>query len=103
MVIRVEGRQMKITVAELEHVARLARLQISSEEKENLTEQMNRILLYMEKLNELDTGGVDPTSHVVDLLNAFRDDAVKESLPREQILENAPEANEAEFVVPRVI
>jgi len=94
---------MKITIAEVEHVARLARLQISSEEKESLTEQMNRILLYMEKLNELDTMGVDPTSHVVDLHNAFRADAVKESLPREQTLDNAPEANEAEFVVPRVI
>jgi aspartyl-tRNA(Asn)/glutamyl-tRNA(Gln) amidotransferase subunit C len=94
---------MKITMAEVEHVARLARLQISAEEKENLTEQMNRILLYMEKLNELNTTGVEPTSHVIDLHNAFRVDAVKESLPREQTLENAPEANEAEFVVPRVI
>ena len=94
---------MKITIAEVEHVAKLARLQISSEEKENLTEQMNRILLYMEKLNELNTVGVEPTSHVLDLHNAFRADAVKESLAREQTLENAPEANEAEFIVPRII
>jgi aspartyl-tRNA(Asn)/glutamyl-tRNA(Gln) amidotransferase subunit C len=94
---------MKITIEEVEHVAILARLQVSSEEKENLTEQMNRILHYMEKLNELDTMGVDPTSHVVDLYNAFRVDAVKESLPRDQTLGNAPEDNEAEFVVPRVI
>jgi aspartyl-tRNA(Asn)/glutamyl-tRNA(Gln) amidotransferase subunit C len=94
---------MKITIEEVENVARLARLEVSAEEKENLTEQMNRILDYMEKLNELDTTGVDPTSHVVDLHNAFRVDAVKESLPRDQTLENAPEANEAEFVVPRVI
>ena len=94
---------MKITIAEVEHVAKLARLQISSEEKENLTEQMNRILLYMEKLSELNTVGVEPTSHVLDLHNAFRADAVKESLPREQTLENAPEANEAEFIVPRII
>jgi aspartyl-tRNA(Asn)/glutamyl-tRNA(Gln) amidotransferase subunit C len=94
---------MKITIEEAEHVARLARLEVSSEEKENLTEQMNRILDYMEKLNELDTTGVDPTSHVVDLHNAFRTDAVKESLPRDRTLENAPEANEAEFIVPRII
>jgi aspartyl-tRNA(Asn)/glutamyl-tRNA(Gln) amidotransferase subunit C len=94
---------MKITIAEVEHVAKLARLQISSEEKEDLTEQMNRILLYMEKLNELNTVGVEPTSHVLDLHNAFRADAVKESLAREQTLENAPEANEAEFIVPRII
>ena len=94
---------MKITIAEVEHVAKLARLEISFEEKENLTEQMNRILLYMEKLSELNTVGVEPTSHVLDLHNAFRADAVNDSLPREQTLENAPEANEAEFVVPRVI
>jgi len=94
---------MKIAIAEVEHVAKLARLQISSEEKENLTEQMNRILLYMEKLNELNTVGVEPTSHVLDLHNAFRADTVNESLPREQTLENAPEANEAEFIVPRII
>lgn len=94
---------MKITVEEIEHVAKLARLEVSTEEKQNLTEQLNEILLYMEKLNELDTMGVDPTSHVVDLHNAFRADAVKESLPREQTLDNAPEANEAQFVVPRVI
>ena len=94
---------MKITIAEVEHVAKLARLEISFEEKENLTEQMNRILLYMEKLSELNTVGVEPTSHVLDLHNAFRADAVKESLPREQALENAPEANEAEFIVPRII
>ena len=94
---------MKITPEEVEHVARLARLKISSEEKGNLTEQMNRILLYMEKLNELDTSGVEPTSHVVDLQNAFRVDAIKESLARDQILDNAPEANEEEFIVPRII
>ena len=94
---------MKITIEEVEHVATLARLEVNPEEKENLTEQMNRILDYMEKLNELDTTGVDPTSHVVDLHNAFRVDAVKTSLPRDQTLENAPEANEEEFVVPRVI
>ena len=94
---------MKITLEEVEHVATLARLEISSEAKVNLTEQMNEILLYMDKLNELDTTGVEPTSHVVDLHNAFRVDAVKESFPRDQILDNAPEANEAEFIVPKII
>jgi aspartyl-tRNA(Asn)/glutamyl-tRNA(Gln) amidotransferase subunit C len=95
--------KMKITIEEVEHVARLARLEINAEEKRSLTEQMNEILLYMEKLNELDTTGVNPTSHVVDLRNAFRVDLVKESFPRDQILDNAPEDNEAEFIVPRII
>ena len=94
---------MKITVEEVEHVARLARLEVSTEEKQNLTEQLNEILLYMEKLNELDTTGVVPTSHVVDLHNAFREDIVEESMDRTETLKNAPEDNDAEFVVPRVI
>ena len=94
---------MKITKGEVEHVAGLARLEVGAEEKEQLTEQMNQILLYMEKLNELDTAGVRPTSHAIDLHNAFRDDAVQESMNRTDTLENAPEANEGEFIVPRVI
>jgi aspartyl-tRNA(Asn)/glutamyl-tRNA(Gln) amidotransferase subunit C len=94
---------MKITLREVEHVAELARLEVSSEEKDELTQQMNRILVYMEKLNELDTTDVAPTSHVVDLTNAFREDVVQASLPRSESLNNAPESNGAEFIVPRVI
>jgi aspartyl-tRNA(Asn)/glutamyl-tRNA(Gln) amidotransferase subunit C len=94
---------MKITLEEVEHVANLARLEVSADEKKHLTEQMNRILLYMEKLNELETSGIVPTSHAIDLHNAFRDDGVQQSLQRDESLENAPEANEEEFVVPRVI
>ena len=81
---------MKITADEIEHVAKLARLEVSVEEKEQLTEQMNRILLYVEKLNELETTGVVPTSHAIDLHNAFRADRVQQSLPRDESLENAP-------------
>lgn len=94
---------MKITAEEVEHVARLARLDVSSNEKEHLTQQMNRILVYMEKLNELDTNGVAATSHVVDLQNAFRQDQVRESLSRDESLANAPDSNDVEFIVPRVI
>lgn len=94
---------MKITPEEVEHVARLARLEVSPAEKEELTWQMNRILQYMEKLNELDTAGVPPTSHVIDLENAFREDLVENSLPRDVSMENAPESNGVEFVVPRII
>jgi aspartyl-tRNA(Asn)/glutamyl-tRNA(Gln) amidotransferase subunit C len=94
---------MKITPEEVEHVARLARLEVSPAEKEELTRQMNRILQYMEKLNELDTTGVAATAHVVDLSNAFREDLVESSLPRDVSLDNAPESNGVEFVVPRII
>ena len=94
---------MKITSKEVEHVAELARLEVNGEEKQQLTEQMNRILMYMEKLNELDTEGVTPTSHAIDLYNAFREDVVQESMKRTDTLKNAPEANESEFIVPRVL
>jgi aspartyl-tRNA(Asn)/glutamyl-tRNA(Gln) amidotransferase subunit C len=94
---------MRITPEEVEHVAQLARLEVSAAEKEALTGQMNRILQYMEKLSELDTTGVLPTSHVIDLTNAFREDLVESSLPRDVSLENAPESNGVEFVVPRII
>ena len=94
---------MKITEEEIENVAELARLEVSGDEKKLLTEQMNSILDYMEKLNELDTTEVVPTSHAIDLQNAFRKDRVQESLPRNESLKNAPETNEAEFIVPRVI
>ncbi|MBW1979879.1 MAG: Asp-tRNA(Asn)/Glu-tRNA(Gln) amidotransferase subunit GatC [Deltaproteobacteria bacterium] len=94
---------MKISREEIEHIAELARLEISDREKDELTGQMNRILQYMEKLNELDTTGVAATSHAIDLQNAFREDTVQQSLPREECLANAPESNGVEFVVPRVI
>jgi aspartyl-tRNA(Asn)/glutamyl-tRNA(Gln) amidotransferase subunit C len=94
---------VKITPEEVEHVARLARLEVSPTEKEELTRQLNRILQYMEKLNELDTTSIPPTSHVIDLKNAFREDLVESSLPRDVSLENAPESNGVEFVVPRII
>ena len=94
---------MKITIGEVEHVAELARLEVDDQEKQQLTEQMNQILLYMEKLNELETEGVPPTSHAIDLHNAFREDVVQESMNKTDTLENAPEANDNEFIVPRVI
>jgi aspartyl-tRNA(Asn)/glutamyl-tRNA(Gln) amidotransferase subunit C len=94
---------VKITPEEVGHVARLARLELDPLEKEGLTRQMNRILQYMEKLNELDTTGVPTISHVIDLNNAFREDVVESSLPRDVSLENAPEANGVDFVVPRII
>jgi len=95
---------MKITRPEVEHVARLARLALTEEELGRLTGDMDAILLYVEKLNELDTDGIVPTAHAVPVENAFRVDAIKPSMDRELVLENAPEqgANGC-FRVPRVI
>jgi len=94
---------MNISADEVRQVAKLARLQLAPEEVEPLTEQLDRILAYVAKLNELDTTGVTPTTHALSLQNAFREDEVKASLPREDALANAPQDNGEAFVVPKVL
>ncbi|HET6461456.1 MAG TPA: Asp-tRNA(Asn)/Glu-tRNA(Gln) amidotransferase subunit GatC [Syntrophales bacterium] len=94
---------MKITKEEVEYVAHLARLDFSEAEKVKFTSQLNDILMYMDKLNEVDTTGIEPMSHAIALQNAFRDDAVEESLGLELSLSNAPEARGPFFRVPKVI
>jgi aspartyl-tRNA(Asn)/glutamyl-tRNA(Gln) amidotransferase subunit C len=94
---------MKVERGEVEHVALLARLKLSAEEEELFTGQLNAILDYMEKLNELDTKAVEPTFHVVSHCNTMRKDEVKESLPEEATLKNAPDKAEGCFRVPKII
>jgi aspartyl-tRNA(Asn)/glutamyl-tRNA(Gln) amidotransferase subunit C len=94
---------MKLSKQEVEHMAFLARLQLGSEEIDNVTEQLNRILVYMEKLSELDTSGIEPTTHALHLSNAFREDQVIPSLNRDDTLALAPEQGGSSFVVPKVI
>jgi len=94
---------MKITLDEVQHVAQLARLSLSEEQMKRLMDDMNDILSYMDMLNEVDTSGLEPTSHVMDIKNVFREDETRPSLPHEKSLNNAPEQNRDSFVVPRVI
>jgi aspartyl-tRNA(Asn)/glutamyl-tRNA(Gln) amidotransferase subunit C len=94
---------MKISKEEVLHVAHLARLHLSADELVMMTEQLDNILTYVDKLSELDTTGVQPTSHVFAITNAFREDVVKESLPREEALANGPKQNSETFEVPRII
>lgn len=94
---------MKIARQEVEHVAKLARLELSEQEQETLTDQLSNILTYVEKLNELDTKGVEPTSHVLDLRNVMRDDRGVPGLPQEQALANAPEKAAGHYKVPKII
>ncbi len=94
---------MKITREEVAHVAHLARLNFREEEMEKFTSQLNDILLYMDKLNSVDTTGVEPMTHATVLHNAFREDVVKPSLPNEQSLANAPDPRGEFFRVPKVI
>ncbi len=94
---------MKITKEEVAHVAHLARLALPGGETERFTAQLNDILLYMEKLNEVDTAGVEPMTHAIAQKNAFREDEVAPSLTVEETLANAPDAREGFFRVPKIL
>lgn len=94
---------MKITKEEIEHIAMLARLSLSENEKELFRSQLSNILDYIEKLNELDTKEIEPTSHVLSLSNVMRDDIPTSSIPREEALMNAPARTEKFFRVPKII
>jgi len=88
---------------DIEKVARLARLELSEEEKETFGNQLEQILAYMEQLNRLDTTGVEPTSHAIPMANVFREDETRPSFLQEEVLGIAPEEEDRHFRVPRII
>lgn len=94
---------MRINEQDVAYVARLARLSLSAKELKTMTDQMDAILDYVDKLNELDTANIEPTAHAVPMANAFRADEVVTSIGVEAALSNAPAAADGCFVVPRVI
>ena len=94
---------MDITQKEVEHVAKLARLELSEDEKGIFTRQLSAILTYMDQLKTLDTRGVEPTMTVLPTENVFRDDEVRPSLSQERALANAPEQADGFFRVPRIL
>jgi len=94
---------MKISKKEVEHVAHLARLTLTDDELETMTGQLDNILSYMAKLDELDTSQVLPTTHVFSVSNAFREDVEKESLAQAEALKNGPQHNGSMFQVPKII
>ena len=94
---------MQISKPEVEHVAKLARLDITESEKDALSRQLSDILTYIEQLKAIDTSSVEPTATVVDQTNVFREDIVRPSLPVEQALANAPQADGGYFQVPRIL
>ncbi len=99
---------MALTKKDVEHVARLARLALSEEEKERYTQQLGQILTYIEKMSALDTKNVAPTSHVLPLSNVWREDKVEPSTSAtlgspEEIVANAPEHEGPLFKVKKVI
>lgn len=87
----------------IEYVGILAKLELSAEEKEQAKKDMGRMLDYIDKLNELDTEGVEPMSHVFPVSNVFREDEVQNGDEREKILANAPKAKDGSFQVPKTV
>lgn len=94
---------MSISKEDVEKAANLARLELSSDEVNDMTSQLGTILGYVDKLNEVDCTNVEPTTHALSLTNAFRPDEVKPSLSQAEALANGPKQNGEAFVVPRVI
>jgi aspartyl-tRNA(Asn)/glutamyl-tRNA(Gln) amidotransferase subunit C len=94
---------MRISQAEVEKVAKLARLELTEAEKDAFGRQLSSILTYMEKLNTYDTTGVEPTATVLGEVNVFREDEVRPSLPADRALANAPEQADGLFIVPKIL
>jgi aspartyl-tRNA(Asn)/glutamyl-tRNA(Gln) amidotransferase subunit C len=94
---------MSLSNTEVAKVALLARLRVSPSELETFTTQLNSIVDYVAQLQELDTTGVEPLAHGIEMRNVFRDDIRGQALQRDQALANAPKRNEVGFLVPAVL
>ena len=96
-------KKQHLSKKEVEHVAWLAHIELSEQEKALFTEQFNEILDYFKKIDEVDTEGVEPTYHVLDLNNVSRKDETTPSLPTEEALKNAPKREKKFFKAPRIV
>ena len=94
---------MKLNRKDVEHVALLSRLELSETELDKFTGQLDAILEYIDVLNQVDTSAVEPMAHVLEIRNVMRADEVQPSLPREAALQNAPEAEDGFFKVPKIV
>jgi aspartyl-tRNA(Asn)/glutamyl-tRNA(Gln) amidotransferase subunit C len=88
---------------DIEHVVLLARLKLTESEKEFFPGQVERIISYMDQLNELDTSNVEPTAHILPLKNVFREDNITASLPQDNAMQNAPKRDGSLYRVPKII
>ncbi|MER2038794.1 MAG: Asp-tRNA(Asn)/Glu-tRNA(Gln) amidotransferase subunit GatC [Solibacillus sp.] len=93
----------KLSKEEVKHVAHLARLAITEEEAEKFADQLGKITDFAEQLNELDTTNVEPTSHVLPLVNVLREDVAKEGLPREKVMLNVKDQEAGQIKVPSIM
>lgn len=93
----------RISKEEVKHVANLARLAITEEETEMFTNQLDAIIKFAEQLNELDTTGVEPTTHVLEMKNILREDKAEKGLPVEDVVKNAPDHKDGYIRVPSIL
>ncbi len=91
-----------ITVKDVEHVAKLARLELTEEEKEKFTTQLGDVLKYVDQMNEVDTTGIEPMAHAIDFVNVMREDTVKYEQTKEELMKNAPSEENGFFKVPKI-
>lgn len=96
-------KKQHLSKKEVEHVAWLAHIELSDEEKTLFTEQFNEILEYFKKIDEIDTEGIEPTYHILDLKNVSRKDEIEASLPTGVALKNAPKKEKKFFKAPRIV
>ena len=94
---------MEITDKLVAYVAELAHLKLDDAQKQQAADDLTRMIGYVDKLSELDTEGVEPMSHAFPVTNVFREDEVRESMAREQVLANAPAVKDGCFLVPKTV
>ena len=97
-----KGVENMITVKDVEHVAKLARLELTEEEKELYTKQLGDVLKYVDQMNEVDTSNVKPMTQVIDFCNVMREDKVVQEISKEDLMANAPEEENGFFKVPKI-
>ena len=102
-VITIDMDKQKITVEQVKTVAKLARLNLNDAEISQFSAQLSDILQYIEKLNQLDTAGIEPLAHCLPVSNCLRDDIIKPSLGTEKTLSNAPDSDGQFFIVPKIL
>jgi len=94
--------KIMITIKDVEHVAKLARLELTEEEKELYTKQLGDVLKYVDQMNEVDTSNVRPMTQVIDFVNVMREDEVRYDVSKEELMANAPEEENGFFKVPKI-
>lgn len=94
---------MSLTMADVERIAHLARLELTEQEKAQYREQLSAVLDYVAMLNELDLGGIEPTAHAIARNNIMREDIIEPSLPMQETLYNAPQHDKKQFLIQPVL